>query len=211
MSHKQERERAYYLKHREKIIARSAARYAEKHEEILAKEKAWRVENPKEARAECVKHYWANREKMLAKARRYYAENSGPAKRRAHEWRLKNPEACVVNDRIKHLKRPEHYRALHRSWSHRERLARPEKFTIANGRRRAVRASATLPGYEAEIASVYRVAAERSRAEGVKYSVDHIWPLQGKRASGLHVPWNLQVMELTANKAKGNREPEFAR
>ena len=57
----------------------------------------------------------------------------------------------------------------------------------------------------AQIKAVYEQAQRLTECLGVEFQVDHIHPLQGKNVSGLHAPWNLQVITATANRQKGNR------
>jgi hypothetical protein len=59
-------------------------------------------------------------------------------------------------------------------------------------------------GQLVEMEGVYDYCSALRRA-GLDYHVDHIVPLRGKIVSGLHVPWNLQVIPGLENVRKGNR------
>jgi hypothetical protein len=55
------------------------------------------------------------------------------------------------------------------------------------------------------IEQAYELAALRTKLFGFVWHVDHVIPLQGKLVSGLHTPYNLQVIPARDNQSKANR------
>lgn len=117
---------------------------------------------------------------------------------RAAAHREANPDA-FRNWRDKNLERD---RSNSRDWQRNNR----NRVRVLVAERTAARKNRTPPWCDtAAVRAFYEIAARVSACTGIRFSVDHIEPLRGKRASGLHVPWNLRVMPLRANIAKGNR------
>jgi len=86
--------------------------------------------------------------------------------------------------------------------------AHPEKFAMKTRKRKIIKLQRTPfwlnAGQNFEMECIYKYCAAL-RSIGLDYEVDHIVPLKGKSVSGLHVPWNLQVLTASENASKGNR------
>jgi hypothetical protein len=130
------------------------------------------------------------------------------------KWRKANPEKLWAKrnpeeNKIKMLKACIEWTKRNPNYQHEHYLKNKTSYVAARARRRAAQTNAT-PSWltaidKAQIQEMYDVLVARETQIGVKHHVDHIIPIMGKNVSGMHVPWNLQVITATENLSKGWR------
>lgn len=129
-------------------------------------------------------------------------------KRAQDKYYYKN--AKRINTRItkKRYENPETFKRYAKEYQ----LNNLPKYAQISGKRRAAKLQRTpkwLDKLQLEhIQMFYDSAATLTKELNIKFEVDHIVPLQGDNVSGLHVPWNLQVITKTENLRKSNRSLE---
>lgn len=138
---------------------------------------------------------------------------------RNSQWAKDNPDK-VYRNQLAYLKRyPERREAYiqqylmrnrekRREDTKRWRLLNSDKHASKQKKREAAKINRT-PSWLSktqnnQIDEMYWLAADLKAISGQKYHVDHIVPLQGKNISGLHVPWNLQILPADMNCKKSN-------
>ncbi len=141
-------------------------------------------------RARRRKNYRENREKELENNRRWQRENRTESREANKRWRDENPEKM---------------KASKRNWL-KNNLAKNAASAMLYHTSKKNRTPPWLTKeHLKQIEEFYVLSAKLTKETGVRYSVDHIMPLQGKTSSGLHVPWNLQVITMSENSSKGNK------
>jgi len=96
-------------------------------------------------------------------------------------------------------------RAAMREAEHRRKQARAAIVRFHASRRRVAKLQRTPPwANQAAIKAIYADATRLTEETGVMHHVDHIYPLQGKIVSGLHVETNLQILQWRDNIIKRN-------
>jgi hypothetical protein len=126
-----------------------------------------------------------------------------------HRWYLRNKQRTTTSRACSARKwrqaHPERQRRACRTW----RAENPEKVAIlCRVRYASLRQQTPLWVNIDDLKPFYVKARSLSRETGIKHNVDHIVPLKGKTVSGLHVPWNLQVLPALENSIKGNKLEE---
>lgn len=129
-----------------------------------------------------------------------------------------------TSNRITYLKRSDKVKENRNLYNKKYRLENKEKVTeYHKNKQKEKRAYYTAKQKERETAKnnqkpkwvdseelflieeVYLLAKLRNEMTNVKWHVDHVIPLQGKNARGLHTIYNLQVIPAKINQEKGNK------
>lgn len=133
-----------------------------------------------------------NLERSLASKKAYRERHKDEAIARAADWRSANPDRA---------------RATAAAWA---KANKAKKAASAAERRSARRLSTPAWADRKLIANAYRWAAEATTALGVKFEVDHLYPLQSDFVCGLHCIENLVIRTMASNRSKGNRHPPWS-
>lgn len=95
-----------------------------------------------------------------------------------------------------------------KEWEQQDRKENPGKYTAKHNKRRAAKLKRMPPWLSSDqfikMNDIYVLKNSLSIKHNEKYEVDHIIPLQGENVSGLHVPWNLQILNKFENLKKSN-------
>lgn len=169
---------------------------------IADKAKAWYEANPDRARASRKAWHEANKSENLARCRAYRQANLEAARARERDYGRRNAEAKRASSLKWNSANPERLRARVKEWQ----IANPDMRAAQQAKYKASKLRGTPPWVKSE--DFRPIYAERIRVSietGIAHHVDHIVPLQGELVSGLHVPWNLQVIPAMDNIKKHNR------
>lgn len=144
------------------------------------------------------KNYYINNLKICKESRKKYYEGNKELFKEKSKKYYHNRKNCLDFKR----KKSESFQ----KW----RLNNPEKHAEKERRRRAYLILQTPKWLSKKdiqnIKSIYKMCKNKSNInEKVYYHVDHIIPLKSEVVCGLHVPWNLRIIEATKNLKKYNK------
>ena len=169
---------------------------------------SWRYkneENKKKFQEYCKKYSLENKEKLKKNLVVWRKENIEHVRERARAYYRKHREK-FLSISLEYRKNNPEKRKLSDKNSKKKHMGR---VLAGNMRRCASKINATPKWSDKkEIDNIYSKCSLMSKESGMKYEVDHIWPLRGIGFTGLHVPWNLQILTKHQNENKSNKRPD---
>jgi hypothetical protein len=125
------------------------------------------------------------------------------------DWQHLNREKCNLNNKNWRENNKDKKRVSDKKGRQKWEQSNRGTVNAKTAKRRAAKLCATPPWLSelqnGHIKMFYETSAFLTKELGIKFHVDHIIPLQGENVSGLHVPWNLQVISESDNCSKRNK------
>lgn len=172
-----------------------------KRRETFAKNPALRAVKRQTDRADWHKH----KEKRLASSKKWAKENADKMREYAHAYKQRNKDKLAERSKLYAEQNPEKRKVSTKVY----RDANKAKGAEAVRRRQARLLQRTPSWLTADdvwfMSQAYELAALRTKVFGFAWHVDHVLPLKGKLVSGLHTPYNLQVIPALDNLRKSNK------
>lgn len=195
----------YREKNKETIAAKKREYYAKNRDAINERRKSKELENPETAREKRLAYQRANRESINARQRRNRANNLDRFKEMERRNASKNRDKKNAYFR-------DHYTRNRDSILDRKKryyVEKPEVITANRVKRRARKMQAVPPWFDELDQFVWQEAADlvriRREETGIDWASDHMIPLAGRKARGLHVAANCQVIPAVMNLFKNNK------
>lgn len=216
LARKRELANAWNAAHPEERKAKAAAYRARNREQCRQGQAKWRNANPERKREHAAKYRAANREQLRAKSAEYHQRTKDSKREyfRTYYQKIKHKRRAYVEskgEQLKECKRRWQQANKERLKQKRQEWKRANQHVIVAHRlrRRAAERQAMPAWADQEAIRAFYVEAERlTRATGIVHEVDHIYPIQGKTVSGLHVAANLQILTKAENIRKRNKHPD---
>jgi hypothetical protein len=143
-----------------------------------------------------------HKEASAATATKWRQSHPEASREAGAKWRRENLDAIRRSNTRWESQNPVARRALNTKW---RRLNHGASCAFSASRRASRLQRTPAWADQARMTIVYKVATQMSTELGIRMSVDHVIPLQGKIVSGLHVPGNLKIITASENSRKHNR------
>lgn len=187
------------------VRKRGAAHYIKNKAHYRARNKAWILAHPERSKEYYREWRDANRDKLSYYGKHWYWNNRERALAEDKAARDANIEKFLARERASYVRNAASRKLKEQRWYKNN----PDKICAQAAKRRAAKLQRTpswlTKEHFEEIDAFYKQAEILRKLTGEDWHVDHKVPLRGKKVSGLHVPWNLQLLPANENLRKTNK------